>query len=133
MATSSGESLCWPAARSTRSTKSWGSYPPMAVPAPALETYELIDELVARGHASVDVEGGAVLQAVHALRAGRPEITFTPVYTHSDDPRASRHDPFDSLAMMGPLFEGSTFDPDLYDLVYTLLDLTQAPPEGGRR
>jgi hypothetical protein len=97
----------------------------VAVAAPALETYELIDELVARGNASVDVEGGAILRAVLDVRGSEPGVTFTPIYTHSDDPRSSRHDPFDSLAMMGPLFEGSTFDPDLYDLVLTLIGLSR--------
>ena len=97
----------------------------VAVAAPALETYALIDELVAAGNASVDVEGGAILRAVLEAREREPGITFTPIYTHSDDPRQSRHDPFDSLAMMGPLFEGATFDPDLYDLVLTLLGLSR--------
>lgn len=101
----------------------------VAVPAPAVETYEMIEEFVGRGHASVDVEGGAILKAMHELRADRPELTFTPIYTHSDDPRMSRYDPFDSLAMMGPLFEGTTFDADLYDLVFTLIGLTQPEPE----
>ena len=97
----------------------------VAVAAPALETYELIDALVAGGNASVDVEGGAILRAVLQVQQAEPGVTFTPIYTHSDDPRQSRHDPFDSLAMMGPLFEGSTFDPDLYDLVLTLIGLSR--------
>ena len=35
-----------------------------AVMAPALETYQFIDDVVEQGHASIDVEGGATLQAV---------------------------------------------------------------------
>jgi hypothetical protein len=80
-----------------------------AVMAPALETYAFINEMVAAGHASVDVEGAATNKAVNeAATSGlEPRATFTPIYTHSDDPRSSADDFYDSLAAMGPLFEGS--------------------------
>lgn len=92
----------------------------VAVPAPSVETFDLIHELVAADKGSVDVEAGAIVRAVTALRAeGRP-VTFTPLYTHSDDPRSSEHDRFDSLAMMGPLFEGSKFDAPLFDVLVAL-------------
>lgn len=80
-----------------------------AVTAPALETYEFIDELVAAGHASVDVEGAPTNEALDrvVVSGTEPRATFTPIYTHSDDPRASTRDFYDSLAQMGPFFEGS--------------------------
>jgi hypothetical protein len=92
----------------------------VAVRAPSIETYPLIHELVAADFASVDVEGGAITRSVEELRAGGRNVTFTPVYTHSDDPRNSEHDRFDSLAMMGPLFEGSRFDEPLFDVLLAL-------------
>lgn len=92
----------------------------VAVAAPSIETYQMIHDLVAADHASVDVEAGAITRAVAKLRAGGRDVTFTPVYTHSDDPRNSEHDRFDSLAMMGPLFEGSRFNKPLFDLLLAL-------------
>ncbi len=91
-----------------------------AVVAPAIETYTFIDEeLVARGKASVDVEGGAIWSAIEAL--DRPAMTFTPVYTHSDDPRGSRREPDDSLAAMGPWFEGVELDTKKYEVLGALI------------
>jgi hypothetical protein len=101
-----------------------------AVAAPALETYTFIEEqLVNAGKASVDVEGGAIWRAVEEL--GRPDATFTPVYTHSDDPRSSRQSPADSLASMGPWFEGVEIDRARYALLRALVrrsaDLSEIP------
>lgn len=95
-----------------------------AVMAPALETYEYINEIVDAGIASIDVEGAATNQALHAIRDSGvcPEATFTPIYTHSDDPRASSHDFYESLASMGPFFEGSSPLPELLDVVKFLFD-----------
>eukprot|EP00931_Biecheleriopsis_adriatica_P048507 TRINITY_DN28020_c0_g1_i3.p1 TRINITY_DN28020_c0_g1~~TRINITY_DN28020_c0_g1_i3.p1 ORF type:complete len:456 (+),score=71.89 TRINITY_DN28020_c0_g1_i3:117-1370(+) len=80
-----------------------------AVMAPALETYQYIDAIVAAGHASVDVEGAPTNEAVDQVVVSgmAPSATFTPIYTHSDDPRSSKNDFYDSLAQMGPFFEGS--------------------------
>ncbi len=90
-----------------------------AVPAPAVETYEYIDELLEQGKGSVDVEGGAIWRAVEELRD--PGLTFTPVYTHSDDPRSSKENPADSLAAMGPWFEGVELDRRKYQVVEAML------------
>ncbi len=104
----------------------------VAVKAPAIETFTLMNELVGRGFASVDVEGGAISRAVEALRKENPSITFTPVYVHSDDPRTSADDPFDSLAMMGPFFEGTRFDPALYGVLVELLHPSLGPKQGDK-
>jgi hypothetical protein len=96
----------------------------VAVKAPAVETYHLIDELVAQGNASIDVEGASIMAAIARLRADGADATFTPVYTHSDDPRASQHDHFDSLAMMGPFLEGSTFNAPMFEVITQLMDIS---------
>ncbi len=91
-----------------------------AVAAPAVETYDYIEEKLLRSQkASVDVEGGQIWKAVGAL--GRGDVTFTPVYTHSDDPRSSEGNPADSLAAMGPWFEGIEIDVRKYDIIRALL------------
>ena len=94
-----------------------------AVAAPAVETFQYIsDKLVGRGIGSVDVEGGAIWRAVMEL--GREELTFTPVYTHSDDPRSSKENPSDSLAAMGPWFEGVELDRQKYLLLEALVQVS---------
>lgn len=98
----------------------------VAVPAPALETYPMMRALADVGFGSVDVEGWSILEAVHHLRASRPEVTFTPVYHHSDDPRASEEDRYQSLAMTGPLFEGSKYPAELYGLIRALVEWSGA-------
>lgn len=95
----------------------------VAVAAPSIETYPLIHELADDGNASIDVEAASITRAVLELRREGQPVTFTPVYTHSDDPRRSEEDRFDSLAMRGPLFEGSRFDPALYSVITTLAEL----------
>jgi CRP-like cAMP-binding protein len=92
----------------------------VAVGAPADETYDLIRELVAAGYESIDVEGGAIMAAVERLNASRPageRITFIALYTFSDNPLRSEHDRYDSLAIMGPFFEGARFHAPLWDVL----------------
>jgi hypothetical protein len=96
-----------------------------AVMAPALETYAYIDEIVAAGNASCDVEGAATCRAVGDAVTGNvePKATFTPIYTHSDDPRSSKGDFYDSLASMGPFFEGSRPLTALLDVVKFVFEM----------
>lgn len=100
----------------------------IVVPAPAVETYDMINkDFVEKGlAASVDVEGASCAKAVKELneehtKLGLPEITFRPLYTHSDDPRASEKHKFDSLALLGPLFEGSRFNDKPWQVLKKLL------------
>lgn len=96
----------------------------VAVGAPGDETYDLIRGLVAQGFASIDVEGWAIMAAVSRLNAernGRPEVTFTPLYTFSDNPLHSEQDRYDSLAIMGPFFEGTRFNAELWNVLKDLL------------
>jgi len=92
------------------------------VRAPSIETYEMINQMADENFATVDVEGAPILKAVHQLRSENPKITFTPVYAFSDDPRASAVNRYESLAMMGPLFEGSRFNAKLYDAIDVLIE-----------
>ena len=77
----------------------------IAVKAPAVETHELVEEIVAGGNASIDVEGGYIQAAIRQLHAAGLPVTFTPVYTHSDDPTHSRVDRTAALSYLGPWFE----------------------------
>ncbi|MCK6548360.1 hypothetical protein L6R52_21105 [Myxococcota bacterium] len=95
----------------------------VAISAPAIETFPLIHGLVERGHASVDVEAGAIMDAARNL--GK---TCTVVYTHSDDPRASEEDPNASLGMVGPFLEGSRYHQPLFELLKSLWDHSWARP-----
>lgn len=88
----------------------------VSVGSPGEETYDLIRDFVARGFESIDVEGAAIAEAVAAVK-GR----FTPIYTFSDNPLHSEHDRFDSLAVMGPFFEGSRFNAALWDVLSDVL------------
>lgn len=95
--------------------------------APGDETYDLIRELMALGFASIDVEAGAVMKAVTRLdaeRGGRAPITFAPFYTYSDNPLHSEHDRYDSLAIMGPFFEGARFNAELWSALGQALAFT---------
>ena len=89
----------------------------VSVGAPGEETYDLIREFVAKGFESIDVEGASIAEAV-AEAGGR----FTPIYTFSDNPLHSEHDRYDSLAVMGPFFEGSRFNAGLWDVLQRLID-----------
>lgn len=100
----------------------------VAVCAPGDETYDLIRELVALGFTSIDVEAGAIMRAVEKLNENRSEsnlITFTPLYTFSDNPLRSEHDRYDSLAIMGPFFEGARFNMELWDALKHILAFVQ--------
>lgn len=46
---------------------------------------------------------------------------FTPIYTFSDNPLHSEHDRYDSLAVMGPFFEGSRFNTSLWKVLREVL------------
>lgn len=99
-----------------------------AVPAPAIETHPFVKELVAISE-SVDVEGGAMISAIEAVnvarkKAGLSEATFTPIYTHSDDPRASEHISHHDLAHLGPFFEGARFNPTLWKVMGFVLGMS---------
>jgi CRP-like cAMP-binding protein len=94
----------------------------VSVGAPGEETYDLIRDFVARGFESIDVEGAAIAEAV-AEAGGR----LTPIYTFSDNPLHSEHDRFDSLAVMGPFFEGSRFNAALWDVLWDVLVDCQRP------
>ena len=93
----------------------------VAVAAPAIETFDLIRSFLARGKASIDVEGAAIARAVEDLRATGLPVTFTPCYTHSDDPLGAEHNPDESLARMGPFFEGSRLNTDTWAILHRLL------------
>jgi hypothetical protein len=93
----------------------------VAVGAPGDGSYDLIRKFVAQGFASIDVEGGGIMKAVRKLRNAGQEITFTPLYTFSDNPLGSEHDRYDSLAIMGPFFEGARFNVELWDVLKDLL------------
>ncbi|NDC39074.1 MAG: hypothetical protein EBZ48_13675, partial [Proteobacteria bacterium] len=92
-----------------------------SIEAPALETRDGIEEIYNTGHASIDVEGGPI---VRALRMLHRNITFTPIYTSSDDPRQALVDESKSLAYGGVLFEGKRPQPDLQKLIRSLLMLS---------
>ncbi len=100
-----------------------------AVQAPAIETHQFVDALVAMSE-SVDVEGAALISAIGKVNAakkakGLPEdATFTPIYTHSDDPRASRSTAFHDLAHMGPFFEGARFNEQLWKAMGFVLGMS---------
>lgn len=87
----------------------------VAVMAPAIETFGMIRDLVASGHASIDVEAGAVMETCRRL--GK---TVTVVYTHSDDPRASEVTPNAALGMIAPFFEGSHYHEKLFTFLGAL-------------
>lgn len=100
----------------------------IAVGAPGVETYELIREFVALGFTSIDVEGGPILRAIERINSGRRgdhQITFTPFYTYSDNPLHSERDRYDSLAIMGPFFEGSRFNAELWEVLRRVLAFIQ--------
>jgi CRP-like cAMP-binding protein len=106
----------------------------VAVGAPGDETYDLIRELVALGFTSIDVEAGSIMRAVEKLNENRNEsnlITFTPLYTFSDNPLRSEHDRYDSLAIMGPFFEGARFNVELWDALKSILAFVQQGRENG--
>lgn len=84
----------------------------LAISAPAVETHALIQDIVDRGFASIDVEGAAIMAAARKL--GK---TCTAIYTHSDDPRASRDEPNASLDMVGPFLEGSRYHGALFQFI----------------
>jgi CRP-like cAMP-binding protein len=88
----------------------------VSVGSPGEETYDLIRQFVAQGFQSIDVEGAAIAEAVMDVGA-----RFTPIYTFSDNPLHSEHDRYDSLAVMGPFFEGSRFNAGLWDVLRGLL------------
>lgn len=92
-----------------------------SVGAPALETFELIDELVVGGHGSIDVESGPIMRAVEEVAKRTPEVTFTPIYYFSDNPLEARLNPSNTLAYGGPLAEGSKKTPELYAAVKALM------------
>ncbi len=87
----------------------------IAVMAPAIETFKMIHEIVGRGHASIDVEAGALMAKAREL--GK---TATVLYTHSDDPRASEDDPNASLGRVAPFLEGSRYPPELFSALDAL-------------
>lgn len=91
-----------------------------SIEAPALETRDGIEEIYRTGHASIDVEGGPIGRALRGLDR---DITFTPIYTSSDDPRQALNDESKSLAYGGVLFEGKRPQPDLQKLIRSLLML----------
>ncbi|MDP8943082.1 MAG: cyclic nucleotide-binding domain-containing protein [Actinomycetota bacterium] len=93
----------------------------VAVAAPAIETFDLIRSFLARGKASIDVEGGAIARAADCLRDAGLPVTFNPCYTHSDDPLGAEHDPDESLARMGPFFEGARLNEDMWAVLHRLL------------
>ena len=93
----------------------------VAVMAPAIETYTMIHDMVDAGHASIDVEAGAVMAATR--KAGK---TCTVLYTHSDDPRASQSNPNASLGMVAPFLEGSRYHVQLFDMIQALWDESAA-------
>jgi hypothetical protein len=94
------------------------------VGAPALETAGLIEEIIASGHASIDVESGPVIRALHniQLKSGKP-VTFTPIYLYSDDPRHGIEDVTKSLAFGAPLSEGSRPKTGLYSAFVDMMQL----------
>jgi hypothetical protein len=89
----------------------------VAIAAPAVETFPLIHGLVAEGHASIDVEAAAIMEAARKL--GK---TCTVVYTHSDDPRASEAEPNTALGMVAPFLEGSHYHAPLFGFLAALWD-----------
>lgn len=93
----------------------------VAVMAPAMETFGMIHDLVGQGHASIDVEAGAVMQTCRAL--GK---SATVIYTHSDDPRASEDHPNTALGMVAPFLEGSHYHHDLFEFIRVLWDHSHA-------
>jgi len=92
-----------------------------SIEAPALETRDGIEEIYSTGHASIDVEGGPI---VRTLRLLNQRITFTPIYTSSDDPRQALNDESKSLAYGGVLFEGKGPQTDLQQLIHSLVLLS---------
>ena len=88
----------------------------VSVGAPGEETYDLIREFVAKGFDSIDVEGASIAEAAAAVGA-----RFTPIYTFSDNPLYSEHDRYDSLAVMGPFFEGARYNAALWDVLLEVL------------
>ena len=98
----------------------------IAVAAPAIETFDLIRSFLDRGKASIDVEGGAIARAVADLRAIGLDLTFSPCYTHSDDPLGAEHDPDESLARMGPFFEGARLNEEMWAVLHALLGAIRA-------
>ncbi len=93
----------------------------VAISAPAIETFPLIHDLVAQGHASIDVEAGAIMDAARKL--GK---TCTVVYTHSDDPRASEAAPNTALGMVAPFLEGSRYHAPLFEFIKAVWDYSAA-------
>jgi hypothetical protein len=96
------------------------------VPAPAAETSGVIEELVSAGKASVELETYSILKAVEDLNALGVRATFTPVLTHSDDPREALVDINKSLAKQGFLFEKTSFRPQMWRFLIRLLETAQA-------
>lgn len=95
----------------------------VAIAAPAVETFPLIHGLVAEGHASIDVEAAAIMEAARKL--GK---TCTVVYTHSDDPRASEAEPNTALGMVAPFLEGSHYHAPLFGFLAALWDHSATRP-----
>jgi hypothetical protein len=89
-----------------------------SVGAPAVETESLIRQIVETGHATIDVEGGPIVEALKSL--GIP-ATFTPIYSSSDDPRAALEDESKSLAFGGILFDEKRPQPELNRVLRFLL------------
>jgi hypothetical protein len=94
-----------------------------SIAAPALETFELIDEIIDKGYSSIDVESGPIMRAVTQIQAQQPDVTFTPIYLYSDNPLEARDNPTATLAYGGPLSEGSKKVPGLYRAMHSLLEL----------
>lgn len=93
-----------------------------SVGAPAVETESLIMRMLETGHATVDVEGGPIAEAISSL--GIP-ATFTPIYSSSDDPRAALEDESKSLAYGGILFDAKRPQPELNRVLRSLLLLSE--------
>ena len=94
---------------------------------PGDETYQKIDRLVRNDLvSSIDVEGGPIQRAILKVRESRPDTTFTPIYTFSDDPRSGRFERYKMLAYGGPLYDNSSPDPALDPALVALLELAYA-------
>lgn len=91
------------------------------VPAPAFETFSMVDQMVREGISSVDVESDPCNSA-----ARENGCTFTPIYYMSDDPRDARKNPKHALAWGGPLAETPTGLQGLYRTIRGLIELALA-------
>ena len=89
-----------------------------SIEAPALETRDVIKEVIKAGHATIDVEGGPIAKAIRELDLG---ITCTSVFISTDDPRQALKDPSKSLAYGGVLLQGKQPQPDLNKLIRSYL------------